>query len=64
MLFYSLFSKTGANLLLFSDICKRVSVFRQKKHPFKSGFWNFNLLLFIFLDLLLIESIYAKVYIV
>jgi len=30
MLFYSLFSKTGANLLLFSDICKRVSVFMQK----------------------------------
>ena len=63
MLFYSLFSKTGANLLLFSDICKRVSVFGQKKHPFKSDFWNFNLLLFYILGLITNRKyIYFSIY--
>lgn len=59
MLFYSLFSKTGANLLLFSDICKRVSVFMQKSTRSRQ---TFGILIFyysIFLDLLLIESIYT-----
>ncbi len=63
MLFYSLFSKTGANLLLFSDICKRVSVFVQKKHLFKADFWNFNFLLFYILELITNRKyIYFSIY--
>jgi hypothetical protein len=64
MLFYSLFSKTGANLLLFSDICKRVSVFVQKSTRSSQ---TFGILIFyysIFWSFLLIESIYTLVYIV